>query len=640
MNYIKNKLHLLLNSNLLTQYVIFLLLSLLFITHDSIFGFNPFIVALIYFSYIVSPSTFYLTFATMLISSSIISIHYGLEISIIFLFFVFYRIILSLTKYKRKEEIFIILYCTSIAIIYFLLKIDIYNILNSSLLMGISSFMCIAINKVYVSFRNKNKTELVYFASFVGIVANIFFQYKVINLLFFIFIIWVIVLLENKELSLLSLLISFLLKYIIQDVSIKEISFLFIPLFISIFTKNKKIVYPIVNLLLGPLFYMFFYKQTVFYLPFVAYSISLCFPKEIYEKLNKEFINNGEENILSSIALIDELKKYASLLQDDRFNKPVSLEKKYRKILVNDICLACQKKNSCSLFIHLSDCLEGSIPFETLKDTCEYKRKLQRRMNDCRKLYLEEKELLYSSIEQKRLFQKEIETFLSPLNVIKQTLINDEVIKKGNNLFKLEHFYKSKAFSSSNGDSSFFVSQNDIALFLLSDGMGHSLESKEISSYLVDIFASLYRLKTPLKDIISQINIILKSKNYEEIYATLDLLKIDLSKGRYNLYKMGSFPSFIFRKGTLYKLNQIFPPLGILQEIEAIPSQGEILDGDIFVIMSDGFIDETYDILSSFFRSYEEDNLYNMGERLFEQLSCFSTLEDDKTMHLIRVNAL
>ena len=69
------------------EWIIFLFFSILSVAINDAYYFNPFILAIIYFSYQRGINTYLISVSGMLLTGFFISINYGIEISIIQLIF-------------------------------------------------------------------------------------------------------------------------------------------------------------------------------------------------------------------------------------------------------------------------------------------------------------------------------------------------------------------------------------------------------------------------------------------------------------------------------------------------------------------------------------------------------------------------
>ena len=239
-----------------------------------------------------------------------------------------------------------------------------------------------------------------------------------------------------------------------------------------------------------------------------------------------------------------------------------------------------------------------------------------------------------SRVISRQLFNRQIDTLLKPL----QTVDMIEKKEADEAKFELDYCAESRAFSEENGDAYRFIECGNKTLFLLSDGMGHGTTSSELSSYCIEVFTSMYSINKNEKETIQNLNLILKTKTSEEIFATLDLASIDLSDGTMRLFKGGSFSTFLVRGKELTQYNKIFPPLGIIDKIDIFYQEVELRDNDLLIFMSDGFGDEVDKAILSLIDQYDSESLNEAMRHLYDELSKSNTA-DDKTLVLIKIKA-
>jgi stage II sporulation protein E len=68
----------------------------------------------------------------------------------------------------------------------------------------------------------------------------------------------------------------------------------------------------------------------------------------------------------------------------------------------------------------------------------------------------------------------------------------------------------------------------------------------------------------------------------------VDLLEIDLLRGKASFTKSGATASYIVRRGSVYKISSDTMPLGLLPEVCAEVTEFSVCDGDVIVMCSDG----------------------------------------------------
>ena len=142
------------------------------------------------------------------------------------------------------------------------------------------------------------------------------------------------------------------------------------------------------------------------------------------------------------------------------------------------------------------------------------------------------------------------------------------------------------------GDTvSVFENKNDYLYALISDGMGTgnnaALTSEMCNAFLRNMLNAGNRMETSLR----MLNSVLRargSKSETECSATIDLLQFDLYSGGLTLVKSGAAPTFVIRRGNVFKLASPSFPIGILRALDAKQMDISCEDGDIIVMVSDG----------------------------------------------------
>ena len=146
------------------------------------------------------------------------------------------------------------------------------------------------------------------------------------------------------------------------------------------------------------------------------------------------------------------------------------------------------------------------------------------------------------------------------------------------------------------GDTvSVFENKNDYLYALISDGMGTgntaALTSEMCNAFLRNMLNAGNRMETSLR----MLNSVLRakgSKSETECSATVDLLQFDLYSGALTLIKSGAAPTFVIRRGNVFKLASPSFPIGILRAIDAKQMDINCEDGDVIVMVSDGAMRE------------------------------------------------
>ncbi len=129
---------------------------------------------------------------------------------------------------------------------------------------------------------------------------------------------------------------------------------------------------------------------------------------------------------------------------------------------------------------------------------------------------------------------------------------------------------------------------------ILSDGMGSGEEAAAESGITLSLLSRLVRLGIPPKAAAAYTNSILLTKSEDEIFATADILGIDLFSGEARLYKYGAAFTSVLTKSGFTELSACTPPLGIIPEVFCEERSFHLSAGDSVLMMTDGVPEEIY----------------------------------------------
>lgn len=191
-----------------------------------------------------------------------------------------------------------------------------------------------------------------------------------------------------------------------------------------------------------------------------------------------------------------------------------------------------------------------------------------------------------------------------------------------------------------NGDTYLTFYENNHYYLILSDGIGHSQNSAYLSFFMVNALNCYRKIENRVPEQISNINALLKSKIDEELYATLDYVDIDLIQGTMEIFKCGSFHSYLFRKNTLIKFKSNTPPLGILYEIKTASLSKNLEPDDILVFLSDGYLQEPEEIIENTLKENTRLTGPELSRLLDQNLSARQEVADDKTVIVLKFQTL
>ncbi len=142
------------------------------------------------------------------------------------------------------------------------------------------------------------------------------------------------------------------------------------------------------------------------------------------------------------------------------------------------------------------------------------------------------------------------------------------------------------------GDTvSIFENKNDYLYALISDGMGKGQRAAFVSEmcnvFLRNMLDAGNRMETSLR----MLNSVVREEggtSEKECSATVDLLQFDMYSGALTLIKSGAAPTFVLRRGNVFKLGAPSFPIGILRALDAKQIDIACEDGDVVVMISDG----------------------------------------------------
>lgn len=122
----------------------------------------------------------------------------------------------------------------------------------------------------------------------------------------------------------------------------------------------------------------------------------------------------------------------------------------------------------------------------------------------------------------------------------------------------------------------------------ISDGMGNGKRAQEESSETLRLLRKILQSGISEKVAIRSINSILALRTTDEIFATLDLVIMNLHNAHVRFIKIGSSPSFIKRHDEVIQVEANNLPIGIVDQVELDVVHKQLKHGDIIIMMSDG----------------------------------------------------
>lgn len=122
---------------------------------------------------------------------------------------------------------------------------------------------------------------------------------------------------------------------------------------------------------------------------------------------------------------------------------------------------------------------------------------------------------------------------------------------------------------------------------IIADGMGSGESAASTAEYALELLTNLLGLSEANATVLKLVNRLLRSKdpNYS---TTLDLFSLDLYNREASFIKSGAAPSYIKRKGSIFRITSRTAPLGIMKEVDAEKIKVEIRPEDYVIMFTDG----------------------------------------------------
>ncbi len=124
---------------------------------------------------------------------------------------------------------------------------------------------------------------------------------------------------------------------------------------------------------------------------------------------------------------------------------------------------------------------------------------------------------------------------------------------------------------------------------LISDGMGSGAvaasESKTTLSLLQQLIKAGYSRDLAIRMVNS---VMMHHCPEEDNFATVDMCVMDLYSGKIELVKIGASPSFLVRQNQVQVIEASSLPVGIVDDINIFSHHGEMDNGDMLIMVTDG----------------------------------------------------
>ena len=186
------------------------------------------------------------------------------------------------------------------------------------------------------------------------------------------------------------------------------------------------------------------------------------------------------------------------------------------------------------------------------------------------------------------------------------------------------------------GDSFSVFHQNNLHYLALSDGMGQGKLAADESKLTLEVLSKLILNGISLKDTIDSVNSLLKIKNRNDIFTTLDLCNINLVSAKMKMIKYGANPSYHLRDGKLEKIATKSLPVGVVSKLKMHSYEMRLQNNDVIIMSSDGTGSRFEQILSSHLDILASKHPQEIATYLMDQVLNENNL-DDITILVIKI---
>ncbi len=207
---------------------------------------------------------------------------------------------------------------------------------------------------------------------------------------------------------------------------------------------------------------------------------------------------------------------------------------------------------------------------------------------------------------------------------------------------KCGRFSEGAAYPEANGDViSAFSGERGETCMLICDGMGSGRDAALTARVSSVFLEKMLGAGCPVDTALELLNNFTRERRIE-CFSTVDLIKIDPYSGGASFVKSGAAPSFVLRKGRVFRIQTDTAPLGILRGVSAKSVSFELEAGDVVIMLSDGVLPGEdslwfYELVSGSAASGIEPD--EGARRIVEESRKHCRRPDDATVGIIKIDA-
>ena len=192
------------------------------------------------------------------------------------------------------------------------------------------------------------------------------------------------------------------------------------------------------------------------------------------------------------------------------------------------------------------------------------------------------------------------------------------------------------------GDSHLTCMLDDERLLtLICDGMGSGEAAHKESAVATRLLGRFLRAGASCSLAVETVNTLLMNRGGEDMFATVDLLILNLSTGDAEFVKLAACPTLIVRDGKVLRVEGDRLPLGILERVRPGLTRAKLQPGDALLMATDGVMDAAGEEALAALLSEEVEDISRLARRAIEiaQAGCEQNRRDDMTAVCLKVEA-
>jgi serine phosphatase RsbU (regulator of sigma subunit) len=158
--------------------------------------------------------------------------------------------------------------------------------------------------------------------------------------------------------------------------------------------------------------------------------------------------------------------------------------------------------------------------------------------------------------------------------------------------------------------------------------MGQGKMAAAESKLTLEVLSKLILNGISLKDTIDSINALLKIKNRNDMFTTLDLCNINLANAKMKLIKYGANPSYHIRNGIVEKIATNSLPVGIVSKLKMSSYEMLLNNNDLIIMSSDGTGERFEQIINKNIKLFNRLHPQEISTLLMNQVLEENNLDD------------